>query len=108
MKLEDYKLIYVSSKYGGDKERIKLCEEFIKELIKEDKQNGEQDKIYLSPLNAFGWLYDDINYDIGLDMCLKILEKCDEMYVLPDWENSKGCLQEIGFCKANGIKIRYL
>ena len=41
-------------------------------------------------------------------MCLKILEKCDEMYVLPDWENSKGCLQEIGFCKANGIKIRYL
>ena len=35
MKIDDYKLVYVASKFGGDKEKIKLCEEFIKELIKE-------------------------------------------------------------------------
>ena len=38
MKLSDYKLIYISCKFGGDKERIKLCEDFIEEFIKEDKK----------------------------------------------------------------------
>ena len=35
MKLSDYKLIYISCKFGGDKERVKLCEEFIEEFIKD-------------------------------------------------------------------------
>ena len=108
MKLSDYKLIYISCKFGGDKERVKLCEEFIEEFIKEDKKNGIEGKVYISPLNTFGFLYDKTEYQEGLNMALKLLEKCDEMYVLPDYETSKGCLQEIGFCMALGIPIKYI
>ena len=108
MKISDYKLIYVSCKFGGDQERIIYCQEKIKELIKRDMENNEKNKVYLSPLNGMGWLYFDVDYEWGLNMTLKLLEKCDMMYVLPNWETSKGCLQEIGFCKAKGIPIVYL
>ena len=46
-------------------------------------------------MNAFGFLYDKTEYQEGLNMTLKLLENCDEMYVLPDYETSEGCLQEI-------------
>ena len=106
--MKEYSLIYVSCKFGGDMDRIKLCEEFIKELMKEDRKNGVTNKVYISPLHTFGWTYDLVDYDRGLDMALSLLDKCDYMYVVPDYEGSKGCLQEIGFCKAKGIPIRFL
>lgn len=108
MKIDDYKLVYVASKFGGDKEKIKLCEEFIKELIKEDKRNGITGRIYMSPLNAFGWLYEQTEYQEGLNWTLKVLTKCDELIVLPDWEDSRGVNQEIAIATYLGIPIRYL
>ena len=108
MKLSNYKLIYVACKFGGDKENIKLCEEFIRELNKEDKKNGIVGKIYFSPLNAFGWLYDETEYQEGLNWTLRMLTHCDELYVTPGWEDSRGVNQEIAIATYLGIPIRYI
>ena len=108
MKLDNYKLIYVACKYGGKEENVKLCEDFIKELIKEDERNEVRGNVYFSPLNAFGWLYTQTEYQEGLNWTLKILTKCDELYVLPGWEDSRGVNQEIAVANCLGIPITYL
>lgn len=108
MKLEDYKIIYVACKYGGDKDRVLLCDSVIKELIKDDKKNGRSGIIYFSPLRAYGWLYEETDYDEGLNWTLRTLMNCDELYVMPDWETSQGVNQEIAISKMLGIPICYL
>ena len=102
------KLIYVSCKFGGDKKRVEYCENVIKELIKRDRESGINDRIYVSPLHTFGWLFNDVPYEEGLDWCLDLLSKCDTMIVLEDFETSRGCNVEIGYCKSKGIPIVYL
>ena len=52
-------------------------------------------------------LYDCTDYQQGLDMCLALLYDCDEMWVCEtDFQNSKGCMAEIKFCKKNNIPIK--
>jgi hypothetical protein len=43
-------------------------------------------------------MYDDFSYKRGLDMCLDLLNMCDEMQVYGDWEHSQGCKAEIAYC----------
>lgn len=104
--MEKHEIIYVSCAFGGDKERIKYAEECIKKMVLYDQDLGIK-SVYLSPLHTVGFLYEMTEYEEGLDMTLALLDKCDRMVVLDGWENSKGCLQEIGYCKAKGIPIEY-
>lgn len=45
-----------------------------------------------------------------MDMDFKILRNCSNMFVLmmEGWEQSKGILEEIKFCKANNIEISFI
>lgn len=38
-------------------------------------------------------------YDEYMEICLKLLEGCDRMVMLPGWELSRGCNIEYGFVK---------
>lgn len=48
---------------------------------------------------------DGLTYDQMMQNCFKLMELCDGMYQLPDWENSKGALIEYGYALAKGMKI---
>lgn len=102
------KLIYVSCKFGGDERRIELCEKIIRELVQRDRRNDIYDRVYISPLHTFGYLYNDVSYSDGLDMCLEQLRRCDELYVINDYGNSRGCNAEIGFAKALNMPIKFI
>ena len=43
-----------------------------------------------------------------VDACIKLLKKCDQLWVVPDYEDSIGTIQEIGAAKALGIPITYV
>ena len=77
-------LIYISHPYGGKEENKTKVENIIKKLIKENPEHT-----YISPIHTFGHLYNDVDYEIGLQWCLDLLNACDKMYVYGDWENSR-------------------
>lgn len=64
------------------------------------------DHLFVSGVHAFGMLYDQVDYDVGEDMCLWLLERCDQMWVFgEDWYQSKGIKIELEYCAARGIPV---
>lgn len=86
-------LIYVSHPFQNKESNVKKIESIVRRLAKENPDNT-----YISPVHTFGFMYDDFSYKRGLDMCLDLLNMCDEMQVYGDWEHSQGCKAEIAYC----------
>jgi hypothetical protein len=91
-------LIYCSHCYGGKEYNKIRAGEIIEKL-----QTSDPDNTYISPIHAFGFMYNSVSYDRGMDMCLSLLKVCDKLLVLS--YESEGVRREIKFAKANGIPI---
>ena len=89
-------LIYCSHKYGGKRENKAAAQRKIAEL-----QAANKHHTYVSPIHAFGWGYKLFSYEDGIQFCLDLLERCDELYVLS--EPSKGVVMEV--CRARQLCI---
>jgi nucleoside 2-deoxyribosyltransferase len=48
---------------------------------------------------------DGLNRNQQMGNCFKLMDLCEAMYQLPDWENSKGALVEYGYALAKGMSI---
>ena len=93
-------LIYCSHKFGGKLENAKAAELKIKRL-----QLANPSNTYISPIHTFGFMYNDMEYDVGLRLCLDLLSKCDMMFVLS--EMSKGVRAELKYCIDNAIPYAF-
>ena len=89
-------MIYISHAFGGKEENKAEIEAIIRKLVKADPT-----RTYISPVHAFGFLYDDVPYDVGMKYCTDLLSKCDVMWVYG--EHSKGVKVEIKYCEENNI-----
>ena len=107
MNLNDSKLVFVVSPSDDDEQERKV-KEVIEQLIKDDKKNKRDDLIYISSLNTFGWMDDTLDKDDLINCNLKLLTKCDEVYVLPNYELDELCSQVIGVAKLLGLPITYM
>lgn len=58
--------------------------------------------IPLSPVKEFGFKYKDY-----IDMGLAELSKCDAIYLLKGYENSKGAMLEKHYAETVGLEIMY-
>lgn len=90
--------IYVSHPFGGKHENILEVENIIKELVKLNP-----DYTYISPIHTFGYLYDAVDYETGLQWCLELLDICDKMLVFGDWKQSRGCTAEVLYAEMHMI-----
>jgi hypothetical protein len=91
-------MIYISHPYGGKEENKAKIEQIIK--VYSQRYNGE---VFISPVHSFGFLYDCLDYERGMELCLELLDRCDSMLVFGDYESSRGCGIEIQFAKDNNI-----
>ena len=92
------KVIYISHPFQNKTENKDKIEDIIKTLtVKYPKY------LFLSPVHSFGYLYNTVDYQIGIDYCLWLLGKADEMWVFGDYKNSRGCLIEIKCAEESGI-----
>ena len=107
MNLESCKLVFVVSPSDDDEQERKV-KEVIEQLIKDDKKNKRDNFIYISSLNTFGWMDSTLDKDDLINCNLKLLTKCDEVYVLPNYELDELCSQVIGVAKLLGLNITYL
>lgn len=96
-------IIYISHPYQGKYRNIKAIEKIIKSLRKE-----YPNYLFISPVHSFGWLYNETEYQEGLDMTLFLLETCaDEMWVFgEDWQKSRGVKSEIEYCEEHNIPYK--
>lgn len=93
------KTVYVSHKYGGDKNNLKEVEQIIK-----TQQKKHPNYMFISPLHMFSFLYNDMSYEDGLELCLYQLAECDEIWVTGEkWYDSTGVIKEIEYANAHKI-----
>ena len=83
------KVVYVSHEFGGKQENADKVATLVTEL-----SNLYPTICFISPIHAFGFMYESTDYDRGMLYCLTLLDMCDEMWVFGEFSNSKGCLIE--------------
>jgi len=91
-------MIYISHPYGGKEENKLKIEAIVRKLVKENPG-----VTYISPVHAFGYLYNDVDYETGLEYCLNLLDVSDRMLVFGDWKYSRGCTAEVLFAEMHMI-----
>lgn len=98
------KTVYVSHKYGGDKNNLKEVEEIIR-----TQQKKHPNYMFISPLHMFSFLYNDMSYEDGLELCLYQLSECDEIWVTGEkWYDSTGVIKEIEYANAHKIDVLFV
>lgn len=94
-------IIYISHAYGDDKKNLREIEIIIKKL--HDKYPTY---LFISPVHAFGHMYNYTDYDKRLSYALFLLDTlADEMWYCPD-DESKGIAAEIEYCKEYNIPFK--
>ena len=96
-------LIYISHPYGNKEENKKDVERIVEELL----ENNPRDT-YISPIHTFGYLYEKVDYNTGLEMCLDLLKLCNLMLVYGDYRKSEGCTKEIQYARSNRIPYQIM
>lgn len=92
--------VFISGKITG--EYIPTCYKKFQEAEKELKASD----IKLNPLKLSG-IYFGISHRAAMVECLGVLANCSHIYMLRDWEDSPGAIQEHKFAKAKGLEIIY-
>lgn len=98
------KKIYVSHKFGGDQENVKIVEDKIRKLREKYPRY-----LFISPIHTFSYLYHETSYEEGLRMCLDLMKCCDEVFVIDDtYTASKGVVCEIMFTHEYNIPVYHV
>lgn len=69
-------------------------------LIKNDNE-------VVSPLKVCAALPKQFTHKEYMQVCFKLIDLCDAVFVLMGYEKSKGAIAEISYAKATGKRIRY-
>lgn len=97
MRNKRYK-VYVAHPYNNESSNKELVESKIKSLIPKNPNIT-----YMSPIHAFGFTYESVDYMDGMEYCFDLLDSCDVALFCDGWKNSKGCNLEMKYCLDNGI-----
>lgn len=97
------KLIYVAHPYGGDPDNL----ENIKKLINDLTIDYPDDYVFISPVPLWEEAYRVMDYMPGMDKCLELLSRCDELWLAHNWHESRGCMIEYGYALGAELPIRY-
>ena len=97
------RLVYLAHPYGGDEKNVEDAKRIVKKLVKECPHT-----VFLSPLQATGFYYNDIPYINGMDHCIELLKRCDELLLCKGWQDSKGCCMEYAAAQITNKPISFL
>ena len=95
-------MVYVAHPYNNNPENKKRVEHLIIKL-----QAKYPTMTFISPINTFGFLYDILSYEQGMEKCLTLLRACDTIILAEAWEDSVGCGMEHAHARMYGKMITY-
>jgi hypothetical protein len=108
--MQNKKIIYVAGPYTGpDYDTI---EKNIGKAEKAAIELWSRGWVVITPhLNTAHFeIYEDkynLDYHTWLNGDLEILSRCDAIFFLDGWDDSKGSMAEYSYCDANGLDIYY-
>lgn len=94
-------LIYLSHPYGNKKENFDEISKIMEHLYNSDSFFNEF--CIISPVHNYGALYEVMEYDKGLQICIDLMEYVDITLIVGDWQSSKGCTKERKYCIENNV-----
>ena len=93
-------MIYISGKITG-------TDDYLQRFERAEKHLNTMNIIdVINPAKVNSYL-PELSYNQYIKMSLCMLEMCDTIYMLKDWENSIGAKLEWEYAKANNYKIMY-
>lgn len=104
-------LLYISHPYGNKEQNKNDIENIIRYLYHSDEIFDNY--CLVSPVHCFGFLYEDWEYEKGIQPCLDLLGECDGMLVFDgegaeDWTTSTGCKMEVAKYEEWGMPYRFM
>jgi hypothetical protein len=97
------KIIYIAGPYRGEPYQVDIHAHAARMAALSVIRDGNYPFTpHLNTLHMDGAAPDEFFLDGGIRM----LSMCDEMLLLPCWENSSGTLKEIEYARSHGIPIR--
>lgn len=96
-------VIYIAHPYGGDPDNL----EKIHDLINELTIDYPDDYVFISPVPLWDEAYRVMEYTPGMDKCLELLSRCDELWLAYNWHESPGCMIEYGYAKGAEMPIKF-
>ena len=94
------KLIYVAHPYGGLKINADEAEKIIRQLYKDYRG-----RTFISPIHGICCPYESVSFEVGMEHCFELLNRCDAILLTGDWWNSRGCKEEKSFAEDMAIPI---
>lgn len=98
---DNRKLIYLSQPYGGKPENFERAKQTLLTLKEIYPQYD-----FISPIVAYGFAYNIYSYEVGMQLCLTLLNHCDEIWIANDDGISKGVKIEREYAKKIGMPVR--
>lgn len=93
-------MIYISGKITG-------TDDYLQRFERAEKHLNSMDIVdVINPAKVNSYL-PELSYSQYIKISLCMLEMCDTVYMLKNWENSVGAKLEWEFAKANNYKIMY-
>ena len=59
-------------------------------------------------LNPAAVLPEGLDNRTAMQICVRMIDTCDAVFFLPDWQESAGAQLEHAYCEYTGAKIEYL
>lgn len=94
--------IYISGKVTDNPDHFEQFNKAYAHLV--DRYPGAQ---IFNPVDIMSVFPDGLTYEEIMDFCMYILDKCDTIYMLKGWEDSKGANREYGYALGTNMIIIY-
>lgn len=94
--------IYISGKVTGDPDYIEHFNKAYARLV--NKCSNAQ---IFNPVDIMSIFPDGLSYEEIMDFCMYILDKCDTIYMLKGWEDSRGANREYGYALGRDMIIMH-
>lgn len=92
--------IYISGVITG-------TDDYMERFAKEEKELTEQGYSVVNPAKVNAQLPEDTTYEEYMKMCFCMIDMCDSIYMLNNWDKSCGANRELGYAMAKDMIIMY-
>ena len=86
---------------------ISNTDDFMERFAKVEKELKEQGYSVVNPAKVNAQLPEDTSYEEYMKMCFCMLDMCDSIYMLNNWDKSCGANRELGYAMAKDMIIMY-